>query len=276
MRTDPAPFRRGDLTSDFILSLYDRAERDRTGLFLAEGLRFFHAARDACSPIAGAVLCPQLLAKHAEADFCFHLDRGRTPWRRVPEREFCALSKAGEPSGVLIVARQTWSELPLRTTDDDLWLGLEQVRSNGNLGTLMRSAAAFGARGIVAFGPPRQRCDFFDPGTVRASMGAVFQLTLVGASHDGFRRWNRHQGLSVLGASCDAATDLRRTPMRRPLMLMLGSERKGLSEGQRGSCDGVVRIPMVAGVDSLNVAMAATVLLYEAHGRWRDASRGWV
>lgn len=274
MRPEPAPFRPDGLTSDLIRSLYERSERDRKGLFLAEGLRFFKVARDVCAPVVGAVVCFKLLSRTEREVVSGHLDRYRLPRLNVNEAEFCALSKAAEPSGIIIVARQSWRELPERSTKDDLWLGVERVRSSGNLGTLMRSAAAFGATGIAAFGPPRLRSDPFDPAAVRASMGAVFQLMIVGISHREFRHWNRAHGLMVLGASCDAATEVGRVALRRPLMFMLGGERQGLSEGQRASCDGLVRIPMVGGVDSLNVAMAGTVLLYEAHARWRDSGRG--
>ena len=263
MRLDRAPLAPDALTSDFVVSLHERSERDRLGLFIAEGLRFFMAARDACAPIAGVVLCPKLLPRGVLDEVSRHVARLRVHRLDVSDREFTALSNAAEPSGLLIVAWQRWCGLPDRVTRDDLWLGLETVRAPGNLGTLIRSAAAFGAKGVMAFGPPRMRCDPFDPRAVRASMGAIFQLSFVGTSHAEFRSWNARHGMRVLGASCDAPVELRRVNLKGSLVFMLGGEREGLSEGQRGSCDGFVRIPTVAGVDSLNVAQAATVLLYE-------------
>jgi TrmH family RNA methyltransferase len=125
----------------------------------------------------------------------------------------------------------------------------------------------------MVFGPVRERADPFDPGCIRASMGASFRLKIVETSHREFRSWRHRYELRVLGADGGAPSDHRTVKMNRPLLIMLGSERDGLSEAQRITCDGFVRIPMSAGVDSLNVAMAGTVLLYEAWGQRHPVRR---
>ena len=95
-------------------------------------------------------------------------------------------------------------------------------------------------------------------------MGSLFAHRLVRTTHRAFRRAPGRRGLLVLGGTPEATDDYRQPDYRRAVALMLGDERKGLSEGQRASCDGFVRIPMVGAPDSLNLAMAGTLMLYEA------------
>lgn len=260
LRADSLP----RLTPEFIASLHDRPVRDRQGLFIAEGLRFFHSAQASGTPILGLALCPTLLPFHARCELREYAARHRVPVMEVPRGVFQALSVSSEPTGLLMVFRQTWSPLPQRIDRHDLWIGVEHLRTLGNLGTLMRSATAFGATGLMVFGPPRDRTDVFAAQAVRASMGGLFSLRVVQTSHHEFRRWNRRYEVTVLGACPEASMDVRRVSLRRPVVFMLGNERKGLSEAQRGTCDGFVRVPMAPGTDSMNVAMAGTVLLYEA------------
>ncbi|MCO5298106.1 MAG: RNA methyltransferase [Fimbriimonadaceae bacterium] len=259
-RAQPLP----RLTAEFLVSLGDRSIRDRLGLFPAEGLRSFHSAVANATPILGLARSPSLLSYPARCEMDeFAKDRG-IPLLEVSRADFQSFSAAREPKGVLLVCPQRWDPLPSHVGQRDLWIGVENLRTPGNLGTLMRSAAAFGASGLMVFGPPRDRTDVYAPQSVRASMGGVFSLRIVQTSHRAFRSWNRRYELTVLGACPKAPTEVRRVSLRRPVLLMLGSEREGLSEAQRDSCDGFVRIPMSAGTDSINVAMAGTVLMYEA------------
>ena len=261
------------LTAEFIASLRDRPVRDHLGLFLAEGVRFFHSCQAADAPIVGVAVSPTLLPSHSRCEIREFAKRQDVRLLEFPRAEFEALSAATEPSGVLLVCRQTWQTLPRQIGKSDLWIGVEHIRTPGNLGTLMRSAAAFGASGIMVFGPQRDRTDPFDPQAVRASMGGVFSLRIVQTSHREFRNWNRRYDLTTLGACPGASTDVRGVSLRRPVVLMLGNERDGLSEAQRISCDRFVRIPISAGTDSLNVAMAGTALLYEASSQRNRAVR---
>jgi RNA methyltransferase, TrmH family len=92
-------------------------------------------------------------------------------------------------------------------------------------------------------------------------------MKLVFTSHQQFRKWRHRYEFNVLGADGGAATDYRCVSYRRPTLFMLGDERKGLSDAQRNSCDGFVRIPMAGTVDSLNLAMAGTLLLFEVRNQ---------
>lgn len=116
----------------------------------------------------------------------------------------------------------------------------------------------------MVIGPPRDRADPYDPMVVRASMGSLMAMNIIATNHQVIRRWPCRYETRIIGADGGAATDYRRLDYRKPTILMLGEERSGLSNAQRTTCDGFARIPMAKGVDSLNVAMAGTLLLYEA------------
>jgi len=125
---------------------------------------------------------------------------------------------------------------------------------------LMRTSAATGAAGFILIG---DSIDPFDPAVVRATMGSLFKQMIVRTSLDQLRQWLRMNKVDVIGASPDGFEDYREASYTRPAVLMLGSERKGLTEEQRGLCNRIVRIPMIEGMDSLNVAVAGSLLLYE-------------
>lgn len=249
-------------STDLIESLRERRARDEHGLFVAEGARFLCAARDQKIPIAGIAFCEERTPRAtreiiAQATAC--------PVLKLKAERFDRLCRTEDPShGVLLVLRQTWRSLPDQVGRRDLWLGVETIRNPGNLGTLLRSAVAAGARGLMVFGPPRDRADPFDPGCVRSSMGAIGGLQIVATSHREFRAWDRRFELRVFGATGEGSRDYRSVDMKKSCLIMLGHERSGLSDAQRLTSDSEIRIPMAGPTDSLNVAMAGTLLLYEA------------
>jgi TrmH family RNA methyltransferase len=140
-----------------------------------------------------------------------------------------------------------------------VWLALGGIRSAGNLGTILRTALSAGATGALLLDPTT---DPFDPVTVRASMGAVLALPLARMTAAHLAAWKRRTGVLVVGSSPDAPRDFRAVPRRRPTVLVLGCERQGMSRSQRRICDLTVSIPMAPGCDSLNVGVAAGILLF--------------
>ena len=136
---------------------------------------------------------------------------------------------------------------------------LSQVRSPGNLGSLLRTSAAIGAGGFILLG---QQIDPYEPGLVRATMGALFKQTLVRTNIEHFRRWIQTHRPAVIGASPDGVVEYDQVRYTRPTVLLLGHERSGLTAEQRALCEQIVRIPMVGDTDSLNLAVAGSLLLY--------------
>src|SRR5207245_8395225 len=130
----------------------------------------------------------------------------------------------------------------------------------GNLGAILRTCDAVGCAGIILLG---DTTDPYHPAALRASMGAVFSQRLVRAQLDEFARWKREHGYIVVGTSVTAEQEYRQVSYPAPLVLLMGSERLGLSAEQQAVCDMLVRIPMVGTGDSLNLAVATRGVLYE-------------
>ena len=244
-----------------MLELRQRSARDRTQSYFVEGVRFVVTASDADETFRSLVIAPKLLRTPLAQMLARRLPASGVPTLSVSPDEFARVSQAEEPSGIGAVLAQRWR--PLRSVvlkHDDCWIALSDVRSPGNLGTLLRTAAAARARGVIVLAGGS--ADPFQPGTVRAAMGAMTSLSFVSATPAEFQDWRRRTRVAVLGATPQAAVDYRAVSYRQPVVLLLGSERKGLSEAQLALCDSRVRIPMSGG-DSLNLAVAGSVLLYE-------------
>jgi TrmH family RNA methyltransferase len=146
---------------------------------------------------------------------------------------------------------------------------LEAVRSEGNLGSLIRTSEAIGGAGFILVGP---QIDPFALAVLRASMGTLFRQTLIRTNDRSLRSWVRRHRCRVIGASPDGSADLHRFDYPRPTILVLGEERRGLTPLERDLCSDFVRIPMVGGADSLNLAVAGSLFLYEVY-RARSKTR---
>jgi TrmH family RNA methyltransferase len=246
----------------YVRGLRDRAARDRDGVYFAEGVRFLVTAADAGERIEGLVVAPEMLHSTVGQMIARRLRAAGVPLLRVSADEFVALSSASHPQGVGVVLRQKWTALDNRPPPRDaLWVAAERVRSPGNLGSLLRTCEAIGATGLIRTGPD---VDPYHPASVRAAMGALVRLRFVDSSLDAMARWTTRRAHLLAGAAVDGARDYRAVDYRRPVVIMLGNERRGLSAAQRGACDELVRIPMVGRTDSLNFAIAGSLLVYEA------------
>ncbi len=182
----------------------------------------------------------------------------------TPE-QFRSVARLERASGIGAIVRQHWSRLHQASPRGGLcWLAVTRVRSPGNLGSLLRTSAAVGGAGLIVIG---RDTDPFDPAVVRASMGAVFQQRIIRCGRRAFEHWVRRHRALVVGASPHADQPYHRMRYRRPAVLLLGEERRGLSEVQRELCGATVRIPMVGDVDSLNLAVAGSLMLYEMFRR---------
>ena len=177
----------------------------------------------------------------------------------VPGDVMRSISPMEAPQGALFTARLPDAALPEKLTGTR-YLALEGVQDPGNVGTVLRTADAFGADGVILL----PGCaDLYNPKTVRASMGAVFRCPAWTATLDELRERLTEAGLPLLGAALREDTvDVRETDLRRAAVLV-GSEGRGLSSQALALCDQTVRIPMRERCESLNAAVAAAVLLWE-------------
>lgn len=182
------------------------------------------------------------------------------------------LTLAVEPQGLGAVVRQRWLSLgDVRPTKSSLWIAVESIDSPGNLGTIIRTVEATGVAGTVVMGA---NADPYEPTAIRASMGSLFSQRLVRCSVREFTDWARAFNVALVGSSPAGLLDYRNFRCRWPAALLIGSEKQGLSDQLTEACDFTVRIPMVGRGHSLNVAVAAGILLYELFNQSRELSGG--
>ncbi len=250
-----------------IRSLRHRQERERTGLFFIEGIRIVAEAVQMRAEIETLIVAPELLKSEFARGIVQQQREQGTPVLEVTAEVFKSLSVKEGPQGLGAVARQRWQRLDeLRLEANDYMVALDAAQDPGNIGTILRTSDAVGSAGLILLG---HSADPYDPAALRASMGALFAQRLVRASFAEFAAWKRQRGYSVVGTSGAASHDYRGVAYPRPLVLLMGSEREGLSEEQQALCDLMVKIPMVGRSDSLNLAVATGITLYEIFYQFR-------
>jgi TrmH family RNA methyltransferase len=264
--SEPGPRVITSLTNDrikAIRALDMRKERRETGLFVAEGASILVTARD---------------AGFAPASLVYKAGSGSSPMARslvawahgagadvleVSETVLAKLSSKDNPQAMLGVFRQRWAELPAKVAGDDCWLALEEVRDPGNLGTIIRTVDAVGAKGVILIG---NSCDPYSRETVRATMGSVFGVPIVKVSREAFLAWRADWRGDVVGTHLEGREDFRRAAYKGPVLLVMGSEGPGLSDSLTRACSRLVTIPMAGKLDSLNLAVATALTLYQIRG----------
>jgi TrmH family RNA methyltransferase len=232
-------------TIKLIRSLSEKKFRQETGLFVAEGWEMLDRARK-----AGWV--PEHLVS-TEAVSAW----GETQPILVSEKIMEGLSGQNNPQSALATFKQRYAS---GVAQKGVWVALEDMRDPGNLGTIIRTADAVAASGVILIG---QSCDPYSDACVRATTGSIFGVPLVRMETETFIGQCKTWPGDVVGTHLKGVEDFRRN-YKSPTLLVMGSERRGLSEELAAACKTLVRIPMPGGAESLNVATAAALMLYEA------------
>jgi TrmH family RNA methyltransferase len=244
----------------------DRRKRDATGLYVIEGVRFLVSAADAGATFHGLIVSKRLLASTVGRMIVRRQRRSGVSVLSVSEDELESVARLrdGYGRGVIGIVRQgVRRAVDVQIRRRDLWLAVETARSPGNLGTLLRTCLAVGARGVFVIGD----ADVFDPACVRATMGALPSLEIVRLTSAELVELVQRSQATLVGASPDAREDFRSRRYHGATVFLVGSERKGISERMKAACDALVRIPMTGKIDSLNLGVAGSLVLYEAFGQ---------
>lgn len=242
-----------------IRALKGRRGRDESGSFLVEGLHHVGSAFEAGWEIEALVYSPDLLSGDYAPSLLKDAQRIGLAPQPVSANVIESLAEKDNPQGILAVV----SKRKLRLSDLEVirsGVALVSPQDPGNVGAVLRTIDAVGADALILIDGG---VDQYHPTCVRASMGTLFWKPVVQAGFEEFDRWAKGKGIQLIGTSAHAQTDYRQTfPGNSPWILVLGSEQKGLSLEQSAACDVVVSIPMRGKVSSLNLAVAAGILLY--------------
>ncbi len=242
--------------------LWKRRERDKTQRFLIEGYRELSRARSAFISIKTLFICPSLFLGTNEFQLIEAIREAGASVFSCQESIFQKLSYRDRPDGLLAIAQQVHLSLKdLKEKDPALYVVAESIEKPGNLGTILRSSDATNVDGVIVC----DRCtDIYNPNVVRSSIGTLFTLPVVEAEGQETLRWLNEKKIITIAAVPSAKQKYTQVDLTQPIAIIVGTEQYGLSEEWLQKADLQVSIPMLGVADSLNVAMATTVLLYEA------------
>ena len=236
--------------------------RDQQNAFMAEGLKLVIDALD-----LGWSIRTLVFAKAGRGNTAVERVAARTVAAggtvlEVSEKVLAAITRRENPQMVVgVFAQRTVPLKDIRAKDGDVWVALDRVRDPGNLGTVIRTADAVGAKGVILVG---DTTDPFSLETVRATMGSIFAVPVARATEQAFLAWRRDFPGLVAGTHLKGAVDYRSVDFSRgPVLLLMGNEQQGLPDILAESCDRLLRIPQAGRADSLNLAVATGVMLFE-------------
>jgi len=225
----------------------ERAYRRKQGEYLCDGMKLLREAMAAGVEIT-SILCRESLPAEPLPEVPVYI---------APEELFRYVSPMEESPGPLFTVRMRDS---MANFPPERVIVLENIQDPGNVGTVLRTAAAMGADAVILTGAC---ADIYNPKSVRATMGAIFRQRVVQTDLATLQKLLLEWNLPLYGAALsDTAADIRSVSLQRSAVAV-GNEGKGLSPEMLNACDGHVIIPMAPGSESLNAAVAAAVILWE-------------
>lgn len=242
-------------------SLHAKKGRTESGLFLAEGARLAREAADLSVWPDTLLYAPSALERGHVRGLVQEAEGRGVRVIETTENVLAQISKRDNPQTVIGAYRQNLNAL--EEMPGALVVALEGIRDPGNLGTILRTADSVGADGVVLVG---ESCDPFSVEAVRASMGSIFAVKLARASFEELLKFKQQRGAVMLGASLKGAAFDATAPIGDRVVALMGNEQSGLPPEMEAACDLLVKLPMRGRADSLNLAVATAVMLYDI---WR-------
>lgn len=241
-----------------VRSLRQKKARAESGTFLVEGIHHVGEAIEAGWEIESVVYAPDLLTSEFANDLLDHAKQLHLRLQPVSASVMESLADKENPQGILAVVRQK-----IFSFDDvksfSRYVALVSPQDPGNVGTILRTMDAVSAEALFVL---EGGVEVFHPTVIRASMGTIFWKPIVQVSFVDFVQWARDKKIQLIGTSAKATADYQNFTPQTPWVLVLGNEQKGLSPDQTAACDVTLSLPMRGRVSSLNLSVAAGVLLY--------------
>lgn len=251
-------------------SLERKKERAETGLFLAEGARIVSEGLARGWQPETVIIAADMADRPQISDLARAAAKAGARVVMAPERLMTKVTQKDNAQSVVAAFRQRHlgvADLPA-PAGTPLYIALYEVRDPGNLGTILRTADCAGVSGVILIGTC---CDPYSFEAVRASMGSVFDVPFASASFDAFNSWRKAKGYSLTAASVNGTVRHDGADFTSGAIILMGNEQAGLPEWAEAACDTLSLIPMRGGADSLNLAQASALMIYEA---WRQ--RGYA
>ena len=244
-----------------IRKLRERKARSESGRFLLEGIRIVIEAIQAQDFVEQIIVSSELLENKKGIEAVEIARKQALPVLEVSKEVFESISGKEGPQGLAAVGRQHWTNIEeIDTPLSGIWIALYQVADPGNLGSILRTLDGMGGRGVFLL----DHCtDPYDPSAIRASMGGIFSKKLVRTGSADFIGWVKKKNIHLVGTSDSAHVQFNKVHYPDDMILLMGSEREGLTKDLETVCETIVSIPMMGNVDSLNLAIASSIVLYE-------------
>lgn len=245
-----------------LVKLRDRRHRDTTAQFLIEGYRELSRAIARQIPVREVYFSREWFLGENEDQLLTDAEAGGAQTFELSKSAFEKCSYRDRPDGLIGVADQQRLQLhDLKLTDSPLLLVCERIEKPGNLGTLLRGADAAGVEAVIVCDPVT---DIFNPNVVRASTGVLFSVPVVVTEREELLAFLQEKNIRTVATTPHTDQLYTKADLRGPIALLMGSEQYGLSPEWLAAAELKVKIPMAGQADSLNVAMAAIITLFEA------------
>ena len=245
-----------------LVKLRDRRDRDDAGLFLVEGYREIRRALEKNVCLQEMYFSPEWFLGENEPALIEHARQAGAELFELSKEAFAKCAYRDRPDGLLAVAPQWKHSLAdLKLGASPFLLVVESIEKPGNLGTILRSADAAGVDGVIVCDAVT---DVFNPNVVRSSTGVLFSVPIVIADSATVHAWLIEKGIRIVATTPDTPNLYTKVDLSGPLAIVMGSEQYGLSDFWLKESHLLVRIPMAGQADSLNVAMATIITLFEA------------
>ncbi len=234
--------------------------RNASGEFFIEGAKFVSEAMQCGWDIKHLIIAPESIKSEFVNEVIASASNSSIEIIEVTNSVFNTIASKDLVQGIGATVRTRPQQELRPISENDIWVCLEGVQDPGNLGTILRTSDAAGAKGIILTG---DCVDQYDPAVIRSSMGAFFCQPIIKTSLVEIEKWKITHRILCIGTSDQATTMYDDVPYALPAIIMMGSERKGLSKNASSLCDLFVGIPMMGRCDSLNLAVATGIMLYE-------------
>jgi len=243
-----------------------KKNRDQSGTFMAEGLKLVSDAVEkgwnVKTLVFGKSLASEIELKQRVDMLAAKVLANGGDILEVSNKVLSTITKRDNPQMVVGIIEQKWQALEhVKPGRNGFWIALDRVRDPGNLGTIIRTADAVGADGVLLIG---QVTDAFAIEAVRATMGSIFHMPLVHSDMQQFLQWRQNWPGIVVGTHLKGAVDHRTINYsEKPVMLLMGNEQQGLPDELAEACDHLALIAMDGAADSLNLAIATGIMAFE-------------